>query len=120
MRQIILHLYKTHGNITAADITDNNANIMKAAYDPSQPIKVLYNQIDDGVELADAANAAYTTAQIIAIAYNGLFQTGLYMDACQDWRCQPQAYKTWPQLKIDFALAYQELRETQITSQGAG
>jgi hypothetical protein len=118
-RQLIEHLYRTYGNITPADLIENDER-MKTTYDPSQPIEVLFDQIEDAVELADATSAAYTTPQIIAIAYNCLFQTGLYTEACRDWRRQAVGYKTWPQLKIDFALAHQELRESQVTSQGAG
>jgi hypothetical protein len=118
-RQLLEHLYRTYGNITPADLIENDTR-MKTSYDPSQPIEVLYDQIEDAVELADAANAGYTTAQIIAIAYNCLFQTGLYAEACRDWRRRADADKTWPQLKTDFALAHQELRESQVTSQGAG
>ncbi len=83
---------------------------MKNTSGPAQLIMVLFDQIEDAVELADAANAAYTTPQIIAIAYNCLFQTGLYADACRTWRRLPDADKTWPRLKADFALAHQELR----------
>jgi hypothetical protein len=63
---------------------------------------------------------AYTIPQIVAIAYNSVFQTGLFAGACQEWRCRPVAYKTWTNFKTDFALAHQELRESQVTSQSAG
>lgn len=94
---------------------------MKTTYYPSQPIDILFDQIKDAVELTDAADAAYTTFQIIAIAYNCLFQIGLYAEASLTWRRQADAYKTWPQEReTNFALAHQELRESQVTSQGAG
>jgi hypothetical protein len=118
-RQLLDHLYATYGNLTPADLVENDER-MKAPYDPSQPIEVLFDQIDDAVELADAANAAYTPAQIVAIAYNCLFQTGLYTDACREWRRRDPGYRTWPHLKRDFALAHQELRESQVSAQNAG
>jgi hypothetical protein len=117
-RQLIEHLYNTHGNITPADLIENNitpADLienderMKTAYNPSQPIEVLFNQIKDAVDLADAANTAYTIPQIIAIAYNSVFQTGLFADACCKWQHRLLAYKTWTTFKSDFALAHQEL-----------
>jgi hypothetical protein len=80
-RQLIEHLYKTYGNITPADLTEND-ECMKAAYELLQPIEVLFDQIKDAVDLADAANAAYTIAQIIAIIYNSVFQTGLKIFTC--------------------------------------
>ena len=37
---------------------------------PSKPIEVFIAQIEDGVALATAANAPYSPAQIVAIAYH--------------------------------------------------
>jgi hypothetical protein len=54
----------------------------------SQPIKSLFDQFEDAVDLAAAADAAYTPAQIDAYAYNTVFQTGLFTDACHDWQCK--------------------------------
>jgi hypothetical protein len=118
-RQLLNHLYVTYGNITPADLANNDAK-MKTPFDPSQPIEVLFDQIEDTADLAAAANAAYTAAQIVVYGYNLVFPTGVFIDACRDWRRRPEANKTWNQFKIDFALAHQELRESQLTSQGAG
>ena len=118
-RQLLEHLYRTYGNITPADLIDNDAR-MKSTYDPSMPIEVLFNQIEDAVELADAAKAAYTVPQVVNIAYNCIFQTGLFTNACRDWRRQPIDLKTWPLFKTNFALAHQELCKSQVTTQGAG
>jgi hypothetical protein len=72
------------------------------------------------IELAAAANAAYTGPQIVAYTYNTILQTGLFTDACRDWRCRPAAQKTWPTFTADFSLAHQEMHESQATTQGAG
>jgi hypothetical protein len=40
-RQLIVHPYTTYGNITPADLIENDER-MKAAYDPSQPM-LIYN-----------------------------------------------------------------------------
>jgi hypothetical protein len=60
-RQLLNHLYTTYGNITPADLANNDAK-MKTPFNPSQPIKVLFDQIEDAADLAAAANAAYTPA----------------------------------------------------------
>jgi hypothetical protein len=116
---ILRHLYDTYGNISPTDLIDNDTR-MKAPYDPSQPIELLFDQFEDAIELAAAANAAYTGPQIVAYAYNTVLQTGLFTDACRDWRRRPAIEKTWPNFKTDFAQAHQEIRESQVTSQGAG
>jgi hypothetical protein len=42
--QLIEHLYNTYGNINPADLIDNDER-MKTTYEPSQPVKVLHDQI---------------------------------------------------------------------------
>ena len=118
-RQILVHLYRTYGRLSPADLIANDAK-MKSPYDANQPIESFIDQIEDGVALADAAAAPYTSAQIIAIAYNVLFSTGMFPDACRDWRRRPILEQTWATFKIDFALAHQELRDSQVTSNQAG
>jgi hypothetical protein len=93
---------------------------MKSPYDANQPIESFIDQIEDGVVLADAAAAPYTPAQIIAIAYNVHFSTGMFPDACCDWRRCPILEQTWATFKIDFALAHQELRNLKVMSNQAG
>jgi hypothetical protein len=116
---ILHYLYDSYGNISPTDLIDNDAR-MKAPYDPTQPIKLLFDQFDHAIELAAAANAAYTGPQIGAYAYNTILQTGLFTDACRNWRRRPAVQKTWPTFKVDFSLAHQEMRESQATTQGAG
>jgi hypothetical protein len=58
---------------------------MKKSYDPSQPIQTLFDQYEDAIDFAAAANAAYTPAQIIAYAYNTVFHTSLVANVCCNW-----------------------------------
>jgi hypothetical protein len=48
---------------------------MKKAYDPCQPIKVIFvDQYKDAIDLAAATNTAYTPAQIITYACKIILQ----------------------------------------------
>jgi hypothetical protein len=118
-RQILVHLYRTYGRLSPADLIANDAK-MKSPYDTNQPIESFIDQIEDGVALADAAAAPYTSAQIIDIAYNVLFSTGMFPDACRDWQRCPILEQTWATFKINFALAHQELCDSQVTLNQAG
>jgi hypothetical protein len=80
----------------------------------------MFDQMEDSVDLAAAAQAEYTQAQIVAYAYDLVFQTGVFNNVCQDWRRGFGANRTWATFKTDFATAHQELRESQLTTQGAG
>jgi hypothetical protein len=118
-RQLLDHLYTNYGRLNPADLQTNDTR-MRNQYDPNQPIETFYDQIEDAVALADAANAPYTPAQIVSIAYNTVFSTGMFPEACREWRRLPRADQTWARFKTDFALAHQEFRDSQVTSNQAG
>lgn len=59
---------------------------MKWPYNPAQPFKVRIDQIEDEVDFATIGNAAHTPKQVVIIAYNLIFQTGLFPEACREWR----------------------------------
>ena len=101
-RQMLTHLYQAYGRLNLLNIQENGSR-MKAQYDPSQPtIEAFINLIEDGVALADAAAIAYTPAQIIAIAYNFMFATGMFPEACCEWRRRPPLTKPGRISKLNF------------------
>jgi hypothetical protein len=53
------HLYTTYGRLTPANIQANNTTT-KQPYNANEPIKMLFYQIEDAIDLADAAGAAYS------------------------------------------------------------
>jgi hypothetical protein len=82
---MLTHLYNQYGRLSPADLQESDAK-MRRQYDPNQPIESFIDHIEDSVALAAAANAPYTSAQIIVIAYNTIFTTGMFPEACREWR----------------------------------
>jgi hypothetical protein len=118
-RQLIIHLLNSYGNILPNDIAANDASF-RAPYDPSQTIETLYSQIEDAMDYADAGGSAYTASQVVTNAYNLIANTGLFRDACREWRRRPEVDKTWDNYKLHFTEAHQDWRLNQDTAQGAG
>ena len=105
MPQFLEHLHAaTYGRLSPSDLIANDIKT-KLHNDPTKPIEVFIAQIEDGV----AANAPYSPAQIIVIAYHVLFSSGLFSTACGDWRRRPPLEQTWATFKVDFTLAHQAL-----------
>ena len=73
--RILTHLYTTYDVITPIDIEDNCAK-MRAPFDPTQPIGLLFDQIETAVEFADAGNRPYNPDQVVSRAYLFILQTG--------------------------------------------
>ena len=84
-RTILDHLYTTYANILSADLQDNDAKLC-ALYNANFPIEALINQIKGAVKYAAAGNTPYTPLQVVGIAYQLIFQTGLCNDNCKLWK----------------------------------
>jgi hypothetical protein len=54
-------------------------------YDPNQPIEALFDQIEEAISLAAAAQAPYCAAQIVSIADTTLiFAIGMFCKLCRE------------------------------------
>jgi uncharacterized coiled-coil protein SlyX len=116
---MLVHLYTTYGRLTPADIQNNNA-AMKQPYNPDEPIKTLFHQIEESINIADAAGAPYTPSQIVAISYNLILATGMFPEACREWRRCVTNTRTLDNFKADFAAAHQDYRDSQLTLRQSG
>eukprot|EP00957_Ditylum_brightwellii_P205924 15346023-Ditylum_brightwellii.AAC.1 len=94
---------------------------MKKDYDATLPIEHLAEQIETAVMIMGNANQPYTAAQVLRIAYNPVIKTGVYKDACKEWRNKLEADKTGPNFKRHFVAAYADnLEENTATGMGYG
>jgi hypothetical protein len=75
-RTMLQYMFNTYGNINPLQL-DFNDTMMKEKWDRSTLIIYLFSKIQDGVDKADAGNYPYTVNQILAIAFNHVFQTGI-------------------------------------------
>jgi hypothetical protein len=81
-RDLIDHLLERYGRITASNIT-NCRTRMEAPTDPTQPIGVYFQTIDDCVQFATDGQVPFTALQIVQTAYHAISKSGLYNDACK-------------------------------------
>jgi hypothetical protein len=117
--QLLTHLLTYYAMIAPTELTQNYERL-KTSYDPNQPIKTLFQQIQDARACVVAGGQPYGNAMIINVAYTLVFNTGLFTDACRAWQSRAVTGKTWAQLKIDFATAHHEFRLTNQTAQQSG
>ena len=116
---MLQHLYDSYGDLTPTELEDNDER-MRSAYDATEPIETLYNQIEQAVDIAEAGQQPYTNAQILTRAYTLILQTGLLDDACRDWDDKTTTQKTWASFKVHFAKAHKKLRQQQATASKTG
>lgn len=118
-RQLLQHLVRTYGKLSTIQLAHNDQEF-KQAYDTNEPIENLFEQIEDTSDLADEAGIPYSAAQIIANTITILTKTGCYSEAIRIWKRKPDANKTWPNLKMHFSEAEEELREARMTATELG
>jgi hypothetical protein len=78
------HLFSTYGNITAVDL-EINFEHMRRAWDPQQPVELLFKQIQDCADYSEAGGVLIGNPQQINVGYTKIFATGHFMSACRRW-----------------------------------
>jgi hypothetical protein len=111
-RDMLDHLFETYGNITAVDL-EINFEHMRRAWDPQQPVKTLFKQIQDCADYSEAGGVPIGPSQQINVVYANIFATGNFMSACRRWNDKPASDKTWTHFKSHFAAAHRQHKQMQ-------
>jgi hypothetical protein len=111
-RDMLEHLFSTYGNITAVDL-EINFEHMRRAWDPQQPPKSLFNQIQYCSDYSEAVGVLIVHQHQINVVYAKIFATGHFMIACRRWNEKSRAGKTWAQFKSHYAVAHRQHKQMQ-------
>ena len=87
---IIDYLFSNHGRVTPAMLQHEEKLVKEMFYDPTHPIDVISNKVEDLSDLSAAARADFTEAQLINIAYVIINSTGKYQPYIREWSRLPQ------------------------------
>jgi hypothetical protein len=93
--QLLTHLLTFYAMIAPTELTQNY-KLLNTPYVPNQPIKTLFQQIQDDRAFAVAGGHPYGNAMIINVAYTLIFNTGLFTDACREWKSRSIAKNVVP------------------------
>ena len=108
---IIDYLFSNHGRVTPAMLHQEEKHVKEMFYDPTHPINVIFNKVEDLSDLSTAARAEFTEQQLINIAYVIINKTGKYQPYIREWSRLQAEQQTWANFKTHFRQAHQELRE---------
>jgi hypothetical protein len=109
-RDMLDHLFETHGNITAVDL-EINFEHMRRAWDPQQPVETLFKQIQDCADDSEAGGVPICPSQQINVGYANIFATGQFKSASHRWNEKPAAEKTWTYFKSHLAGAHRQHKQ---------
>jgi len=116
---VLQYLFTTYGQIAPHEV-QANVDAMNKAFDPNQPIAILFKQIEDAQRFAVAANVPFTPAQLVSCGETLIMSTGKYDLAYRDWISLPAANKTWHNFKVTFTNEYAKLNKMHRSAQQAG
>ena len=98
-RALLYHLYATYANISASDLHDNDKRL-RDPYNSNQLFETLIDLVENAVDYVYAGDTPYTPAQVVGIAFQLMFQTGLFNDDCKLWRRQPADVKSLKRVQV--------------------
>jgi hypothetical protein len=99
--QIMTHLYATYGVISLAE-REANLQRMNKTWQPPSPIEALFDQLQRGVTFAAATGEPIADATVARIGYNQILRTGLFGDACREWRLRDAVNQTYAEFVTHF------------------
>ena len=102
---ILQGLQDNYGQMTPTEKTKMEAD-WSAAWNPSEPIELLLDRLEDCYVLSVAAKPAYTKDQIIDKALTTIQRTGLYPTVILEYQASATKNKNWAEFKTHFAEAY--------------
>jgi hypothetical protein len=73
--------------------------------------RIVFTQVQDSRDYAVAANVSYDKKYLLSTTYNTLHQSGLFPQACRDWRLNLPPNPTWDKFKAYFARAHHDWKE---------
>jgi hypothetical protein len=119
VHELLQHLIDEYGDITSGELDDNILR-MREPWNPESPFETLDNQINKGMEYADAACCSFLPTQILWMAERLIFNTGLFHDDLKVWQATPDDTKTWSSFQKFFRQAHQRYHCQKDTAQQAG
>jgi hypothetical protein len=85
-RDMLDRIFLSYGSITAVDMEQNFEN-MRKAWEPQQPVKTLFEQIQDCVDFTEdggVSGVSIGAAQKLSSAYSKIFKSGKLNSATAD------------------------------------
>ena len=109
LRDVLAHLFTTHGKITPQQIRTRENAIYNMTFDISQPVDTVFNAIDDLADLAEHAQSSMTPQQMIDLAYVIFAKHHILQQDLRTWNNKPLIDRTWGNMLLHFRDAQNDL-----------
>ena len=89
-----LHLYPNYGEVDSLKLEVEREKVVQMTYDISYPPDIVYETIEDLMDMAAASNDPFTQRQAIGMAENILNRTGKFSTDMRTWFARPAPQQT--------------------------
>jgi hypothetical protein len=113
---IIQTLFDSYGEITPQTLAAAKAKVEATTYDHARPIVNIFTDINEYANMAEAALAAETTAQLINIGIIIITRSTIFSSDIRKWHDKPDDDKTWPNFKDHCKTAQKAIKKVSPPS----
>ena len=106
---VITHLFDTYGCITPQQVTAKQMELYNLHFDILQPVHMVFNAIQDLVELSDQANLPMTKNQTVNLAYVIFAKQAILQQDLHLWNKRIPVERTWVDMIAHFHDAQSDL-----------
>ena len=114
--RIIKYLCDTYGKVSDAEMLNREQNLSSMVYDTTQPVDVIFNNIDEHADLADIQDMPMTDRRKMQVAYVILQRSQAFLDSLKKWNARATPTKSYDNMKDFFRAEYSSLEEVGALS----
>jgi hypothetical protein len=114
---IMTYIKTEYGTVSDDELTENEAKLNEP-WDPTTPIQVLYDHIEECKIFAEAGKDPIPERTILRKAYMAIKNTGMFDLSCDTWDDKATTTKTWNNFKLFFSKEENKVRKHTTSSTG--
>ena len=113
IQDIFTYLFDRFGDVTPLELEEAEKS-MNEPFNPNEPFGLFVSNIEEAVDIAEAAGCPYTPQQIISKALTNVVKAQALPDiAIRDWRHKNATDKTWANFKLHFSREVRDYQKDQ-------
>ena len=93
IRALVLHLFRIYGKITPQQLRGKREAVEQMDYKIDEPIAIIFDAIEDLVEISELPGSPYTADQVVDIGYIVLSKNRIFRSDIRKWMRRPEVEK---------------------------
>lgn len=113
------HLFTSYGRVPQEDLGAEESKLRATIFNISEPLIIMFNEIDDLQHMAVAEENQFSNQQIVNLGFHLIRHTGDFEKGIAEWY-QNSSGKDWKAFKSHFEKLQDNLRKVQAPTMKSG